>query len=53
VHDAADVRIELDDAGADPPAPAKGTPSSPAARIAPIAVIRKIPSPQTWLPEAM
>jgi serine/threonine protein kinase len=38
LHDAADVRIELDDAGADASAPAKGTTSSAGARFAPIAL---------------
>ena len=38
VHDAADVRIELDDAGAAASAPAMGTPASPAARLASIAL---------------
>ncbi len=38
VHDAADVRIELEDAGADAQALATATPSSRAARLAPIAL---------------
>jgi len=38
VHDAADVRIELDDAGTASSPPAMGTPSSPAVRLAPIAL---------------
>jgi serine/threonine protein kinase len=38
LHDAGDVRIELDDAAADAMAPAKGAPTSPAARLAPIAL---------------